>query len=73
VPAANRRYSRAMATRDESGGLSDRERARIERRDRRGRPRMLVENAGVRRVMSALAWRRQQREAARSREGESGS
>jgi hypothetical protein len=47
-----------MASDDDSGSLDDRERARIAHRDRKRRPRMVVDNAGVKRVLSALAWRR---------------
>jgi hypothetical protein len=38
--------------------LSDRERARVERRDKRRRPGMVVDNASVKRVTLALAQRR---------------
>jgi hypothetical protein len=38
--------------------LDDRERARNRRRDRKQRPRMVMDNAGVRRVLQALALRR---------------
>jgi hypothetical protein len=47
-----------MATDDEPEGLDDRERARNRRRDRQQRPRMVVDNAGVKRVLQALAFRR---------------
>ncbi|MGD1053270.1 MAG: hypothetical protein ABR950_05515 [Candidatus Dormibacteria bacterium] len=47
-----------MATDDEPDGLDDRERARNRRRDRKQRPRMVVDNAGVKRVLQALAFRR---------------
>jgi hypothetical protein len=47
-----------MASADEPDSLDDRERARIRRRDRRQRPRMVVDNAGVKRVLQALAYRR---------------
>jgi hypothetical protein len=57
-----------MATDDEPEGLDDRERARNRRRDRKQRPRMVVDNAGVKRVLQALAFRRR-RDAAGPREG----
>lgn len=44
---------------DERADLSDAERVRLERRDRRRRSRMVVDNAGVKRVVQALAKRRQ--------------
>jgi hypothetical protein len=47
-----------MATDDEPDGLDERERARNRRRDRKQRPRMVVDNAGVKRVLQALAFRR---------------
>lgn len=47
-----------MAARDDPNSLDDRERARNRRRDRRRRPRMVVDNAGVKRVLQALALRR---------------
>lgn len=47
-----------MAAGDEADPLSDRERDRIRRRDRKRRPRMIVDNAGVKRVLQALAGRR---------------
>jgi hypothetical protein len=47
-----------MTTDDQPEGLDDRERARIRRRDRKQRPRMVVDNAGVKRVLQALALRR---------------
>jgi hypothetical protein len=58
-----------MTPRDAEGGddLADAERARIDRRDRRRRPRMVVDNAGVKRLLGALARRRQQ-----AREGREG-
>jgi hypothetical protein len=57
-----------MATDDEPDGLDDRERARNRRRDRKQRPRMVVDNAGVKRVLQALAFRRR-RDSAGPREG----
>jgi hypothetical protein len=47
-----------MATDDEPDALDDRERARTRRRDRKRRSRMVVDNAGVKRVLQALAFRR---------------
>jgi hypothetical protein len=47
-----------MATDEEPDALDDRERARNRRRDRKQRPRMVVDNAGVKRVLQALAFRR---------------
>jgi hypothetical protein len=47
-----------MAADDEPDALDDRERARNRRRDRKQRPRMVVDNAGVKRVLQALAFRR---------------
>ncbi|MGD0371811.1 MAG: hypothetical protein ABSC16_08930 [Candidatus Dormibacteria bacterium] len=47
-----------MAGEDEPDVLDDRERARNRRRDRKQRPRMVVDNAGVKRVLQALAFRR---------------
>jgi hypothetical protein len=47
-----------MATDDLPDALDDRERARTRRRDRRRRPRMVVDNGGVKRVLQALALRR---------------
>jgi hypothetical protein len=49
-----------MEPADESP-LTDRERARVERRDKRRRPGMVVDNAGVKRVAQALAERRRSR------------
>jgi len=49
-----------MATDSEPDALDDRERARNRRRDRKLRPRMVVDNAGVKRVLQALASRRHQ-------------
>jgi hypothetical protein len=47
-----------VAADDEPDALDDRERARNRRRDRKQRPRMVVDNAGVKRVLQALAFRR---------------
>ena len=47
-----------MATDNEPDPVDDRERARNRRRDRKRRPRMVVDNAGVKRVLQALAYRR---------------
>jgi hypothetical protein len=47
-----------VAGEDEPDALDDRERARNRRRDRKRRPRMVVDNAGVKRVLQALAFRR---------------
>ena len=47
-----------MAAAEDPDSLSDRERDRIRRRDRKRRPRMIVDNAGVKRVLQALAGRR---------------
>jgi hypothetical protein len=47
-----------MAADDEPDVLDDRERARNRRRDRKQRPRMVVDNAGLKRVLQALAFRR---------------
>jgi len=46
---------------DDAGTLDDRERSRTQRRDRKRNPRMVVDNAGVKRLISALAWRRRER------------
>ncbi|HYA01306.1 MAG TPA: hypothetical protein VEK76_13305 [Candidatus Binatia bacterium] len=51
-----------MADQDELGSVPERELARIERRDRRRRVRMVVDNAGLKRVLKALAERRRQKQ-----------
>jgi hypothetical protein len=58
-----------MALEEDPGTLSDAERARIERRDRRRSPRMAVDNAGVKRVLQALARRRHEKRTDASRRG----
>lgn len=62
-------YSRGMAPGDEPEPLSDAERARMDRRDRRRRPRMVMDNAGVKRVLQALARRRHRKETQSRRHG----
>jgi hypothetical protein len=47
-----------VATDGELDTLDDRERARNRRRDRKRRSRMVVDNAGVKRVLQALSLRR---------------
>jgi hypothetical protein len=42
---------------DEDQSLSDRERARLKRRDRKRETRMVVDNAGVKRVQRAISER----------------
>jgi hypothetical protein len=65
-------YSQPMASTDETGPLSEAERARIERRDRRQKPRMVVDNAGIKRVLQALARRRHERATDRAHRGPGG-
>ena len=53
-----------MPRQDDEPKLSDREQARLQRRDRKRRTEMVVDNAGVKRVQRAIAQRRGRERAA---------
>jgi hypothetical protein len=57
---------------DDEGALSERERARERHRDRKRETRMVVDNAGVRRVLPALRRRGQKGGTARDQSSDAG-